>query len=74
VAYGEVDGRGVIFVSTPAFFLHALDAKIGRHLEDWGSRVRIPAKSSTGSGLSGPLIPVIPSSRSEATLELGFGG
>jgi glucose dehydrogenase len=26
VSYGEVDGRGVIFVSSPAFFLHALDA------------------------------------------------
>ena len=39
VAYGEVDGRGVIFASSPAFFLHALDAKTGRHLEDWGQAV-----------------------------------
>ena len=39
VAYGEVDGRGVIFTSSPAFFLHALDAKTGRHLEDWGQAV-----------------------------------
>ena len=30
--------------------------------------VRNPAKSSTRSGASRPLIPVIPSSRSEATL------
>ena len=39
VAYDEVDGRGVIFTSSPAFFLHALDAKTGRHLEDWGQAV-----------------------------------
>ena len=26
VAYGEIDGRGVVYISTPAFFLHALDA------------------------------------------------
>ncbi len=31
VAYGEVDGRGVIYMVTPAFFLHALDA----HLRGW---------------------------------------
>ena len=27
VAYGEVDGRGVIYITSPAFFLWALDAK-----------------------------------------------
>ena len=37
VAYAEVDGRGVIFISTPAFFLWALDAKTGRPLENWGT-------------------------------------
>ncbi len=26
IAYGEVDGRGVIHITTPAFFLHALEA------------------------------------------------
>ena len=29
VAYAEVDGRGVIYLVTPAFFLHALDANTG---------------------------------------------
>jgi secondary thiamine-phosphate synthase enzyme len=29
VAYAEVDGRGVIYLVTPGFFLHALDAKTG---------------------------------------------
>ena len=38
VAYGEVNGRGVIFYTSPAFFLHALDAKTGEHLENWGTR------------------------------------
>ena len=27
VAYGEIDGRGVIYITTPAFFLHAIDAQ-----------------------------------------------
>ena len=37
VAYPKIDGRGVIFISTPAFFLWALDAKTGRPLENWGT-------------------------------------
>ncbi len=36
VAYDEVDGRGVIYVVTPAFFLHALDAETGRPIETFG--------------------------------------
>ena len=41
VSYAEVDGRGVIFISTPAFFLWALDAKTGRPLENWGTQVAL---------------------------------
>ena len=37
VAYAKVDGRGVIYISTPGFFLWALDAKTGRPLENWGT-------------------------------------
>lgn len=48
VAYAEVDGRGVIFISTPAFFLWALDAKTGRPLENWGTQV--PLKDFPESG------------------------
>lgn len=48
VSYAEVDGRGVIFVSTPAFFLHALDAKTGQHLENWGTGVPLPGFPDTG--------------------------
>ena len=36
VTYGEINGRGVIYITTPGFFLWALDAKTGRPLEDWG--------------------------------------
>jgi quinoprotein glucose dehydrogenase len=49
VAYAEVDGRGVVFISSPAFFLWALDAKTGRPLENWGARV--PLKDFPASGV-----------------------
>ena len=48
VAYAEVDGRGVIFTSSPGFFLHALDAKTGRPLENWGKPVPVPGFPRTG--------------------------
>ena len=49
VAYGEVDGRGVIYITTPGFFLWALDAKTGRPLEEWGAPV--PLESFPGTGV-----------------------
>ena len=48
VAYAEVDGRGVIFVTSPAYFLWALDAKTGRPLENWGAPVPVDGFSQTG--------------------------
>ena len=39
VGYAELDGRGVIFIITPGYFLHALDAKTGAPLENWGKPV-----------------------------------
>ena len=48
VAYAEVDGRGVVFVTSPAFFLWALDARTGRPLDDWGAAVDIDRFSPTG--------------------------
>ena len=48
VAYAEVNGRGVIYITSPAFFLWALDAKTGRPLEDWGTRVPLDSFSETG--------------------------
>ena len=48
VAYAEVDGRGVIYTSSPGYFLHALDAKTGRPLENWGKPVPVEGFSQTG--------------------------
>ena len=48
VAYAEVDGHGVIFTSSPGFFLHALDAKTGLPLPNWGTPVPLPGFSQTG--------------------------
>lgn len=49
VAYAEVDGRGVVYITTPGFFLWALDAKTGRPLEDWGTPVPLEGFSQTGA-------------------------
>jgi glucose dehydrogenase len=48
VAYGEIDGRGVVFITSPAFFLTALDAESGQPLENWGERVPLPGFPTTG--------------------------
>jgi glucose dehydrogenase len=48
VAYAEVDGREVIYISSPAFFLTALDAETGRPLENWGEPVPIDGFPKTG--------------------------
>ncbi len=48
VAYGEIDGRRVIYYTSPAFFLHALDAKTGEHVENWGTRVPLSGFPASG--------------------------
>jgi glucose dehydrogenase len=48
VAYHEINGRGVVFISTPGFFLFALDAETGKPLENWGRQVALPAFPRTG--------------------------
>ena len=48
VTYGEIDGRGVIYYTSPGFFLHALDAKTGRPVEGFGERVPIEGFPETG--------------------------
>ena len=48
VAYAEVDGRGVIYLISPAFFLWALDAKTGQPLENWGAPVPLESFSQSG--------------------------
>ncbi len=48
VAYSEVDGRGVIYIVSPAFFLTALDAETGRPLEGFGGKVPVEGFPETG--------------------------
>ena len=48
VAYANVDGRDVVFLVSPAFFLTALDAHTGRPLENWGERVPLPGFPESG--------------------------
>lgn len=48
VAYAEIDGRGVIYTISPAFFLTALDAKTGRPLKGFGKPVPIDGFPKTG--------------------------
>jgi quinoprotein glucose dehydrogenase len=49
VAYYEIDGRGVIYLVTPAFFLHALDAATGLPLEGFGAPVPLDGFDETGT-------------------------
>jgi quinoprotein glucose dehydrogenase len=48
VGYGEIDGRGVIYIVSPAFFLTALDADTGIPLEGFGNPVPIDGFPQTG--------------------------
>ncbi len=49
VAYSEIDGRGVIYLVTPAFFLHALDAETGLPLEGFGNPVPVDGFGEYGT-------------------------
>src|SRR5919108_2316965 len=48
IAYDEVDGRGVIYVVTPAFFLHALDAETGRPVATFGKNGTVDLLADLG--------------------------
>ena len=48
VAYAELDGRGVIYITSPGFFLTALDAKTGRPLAGFGKPVPVADFPPTG--------------------------
>ena len=48
VAYDEIDGKLVIYVVTPGFFLHAFDGETGEHIEGFGAPVDIPGFPKTG--------------------------
>ncbi len=49
IASGKVNGRTVVFITSPAFFLHALDAETGRPLENWGKPVDVPGFGKSGT-------------------------
>ncbi len=48
IAYDEVNGRGVIYVATPGFFLVALDAETGAPLDGFGGQVPVDGFPETG--------------------------
>jgi glucose dehydrogenase len=49
VAYGQIDGRSVVYVVTPAFFLHALWADTGEPVEGFGTGIPIEGFPETGT-------------------------
>jgi glucose dehydrogenase len=49
VAYGEIDGRGVIYMTSPGYFLHALDADTGLPLEGFGHPIDVPGFGEYGA-------------------------
>ncbi|MEX2584276.1 MAG: PQQ-binding-like beta-propeller repeat protein [Gemmatimonadota bacterium] len=49
VEYAEIDGRGIVYITTPGFFLHALDADTGEPIEGWGAQVPVEGFPATGS-------------------------
>ena len=48
VTYAEIDGRGVIYITSPGFFLTALDAETGRPLAVFGEKVPVKGFPNTG--------------------------
>jgi len=48
VAYGEVDGRGGVYIASPAFFLTALDAKTGAPLDGFGHEIGVEGFPTIG--------------------------
>ena len=48
VASGEIDAQGIIYVTSPAFFLWALDARTGVPLKNWGSETGIDSFYESG--------------------------
>tara|TARA_B100001059_G_scaffold126376_1_gene126346 strand:- start:319 stop:2376 length:2058 start_codon:yes stop_codon:yes gene_type:complete len=48
IAYSRIDGRGVVYISTPGFFLVALDAETGAPLEGFGGQIPVEGFPGTG--------------------------
>jgi glucose dehydrogenase len=48
VAFAEVNGREIVYISSPGFFLWALDANTGQPIENWGEPIPLPGFQQTG--------------------------
>src|SRR5262245_65809671 len=48
IAYAEINGKGVVFITTPGFFLFALDAETGKPLPNWGKPIPLKEFPQTG--------------------------
>ncbi|MCI5107404.1 MAG: PQQ-binding-like beta-propeller repeat protein [Pseudomonadales bacterium] len=48
IAYSRINGKGVVYISTPGFFLVALDAETGAPLEGFGGQVPVEGFPETG--------------------------
>lgn len=48
IGYSRINGKGVVYISTPGFFLVALDAETGAPLEGFGGQVPIDTFPETG--------------------------
>ena len=48
VGYAEIDGRGVVYMISPAFFLTALDADTGIPIEGFGGQIPVDGFPKTG--------------------------
>ena len=49
VTYARLNGRSVIIIVTPGFFLHVLDAKTGQPIDGWGGSVPVEGFPKSGS-------------------------
>jgi quinoprotein glucose dehydrogenase len=48
IGYSRINGKGVVYISTPGFFLVALDAETGAPLEGFGGQVPVDGFPATG--------------------------
>jgi quinoprotein glucose dehydrogenase len=48
IGYSRINGKGVVYISTPGFFLVALDAETGAPLEGFGGQVPVDGFPTTG--------------------------
>ena len=68
ITYGEVNGKGVVYIATPGFFLVALDAETGKPLPELGhARLTSPTSRRQASSTDRRPDPRLGSVDSEAS-------